>query len=64
MDAIIAALDQLELGSPITAANLTMYPLLLPEESEPGYLTRTRRLPPVSRPSRRSRSLAACRSSS
>ena len=39
MDAIIAALDQLELGSPITAANLTMYPLLLPEESAPGYLT-------------------------
>ena len=39
MDAIIAALDQLEIGSPITAANLTMYPLLLPEESAPGYLT-------------------------
>jgi len=39
MDAIIAALDQLELGSPIAAANLTMYPLLLPEESAPGYLT-------------------------
>jgi hypothetical protein len=39
MDAIIAALDQLELGSPITAANLTMYPLLLPDESTPGYLT-------------------------
>jgi hypothetical protein len=39
MDAIIAALDQLELGKPITAANLTMYPLLLPEESAPGYLT-------------------------
>jgi hypothetical protein len=39
MDAIIAALDQLELGSPITAANLTMYPLLLPKESAPGYLT-------------------------
>ena len=39
MDAIIAALDQFELGSPITAANLTMYPLLLPEESAPGYLT-------------------------
>jgi hypothetical protein len=39
MDAIISALDQLELGSPITAANLTMYPLLLPDESAPGYLT-------------------------
>lgn len=39
MDAIIAALDQLELGSPITAANLTMYPLVLPAESAPGYLT-------------------------
>jgi len=39
MDAIIAALDQLELGSPVTAANLTMYPLLLPVESAPGYLT-------------------------
>jgi len=39
MDPIIAALDQLELGSPLTAANLTMYPLLLPEESAPGYLT-------------------------
>jgi hypothetical protein len=39
MDAIIAALDQLELGAPITAANLTMYPLLLPVESAPGYLT-------------------------
>jgi len=39
MDAIIAALDQLELGTPIAAANLTMYPLLLPEESAPGYLT-------------------------
>jgi len=39
MDANIAALDQLELGSPITAANLTMFPLLLREESAPGYLT-------------------------
>jgi len=39
MDAIVAALDQLELGSPITAANLTMYPLLQSEESAPGYLT-------------------------
>ena len=39
MDPIIAALDQLELGTPITAANLTMYPLLLPAESAPGYLT-------------------------
>jgi len=39
MDAIIAALDQLELGSPVTAANLTMYPLLQPEDSAPGYLT-------------------------
>jgi hypothetical protein len=39
MDAIIAALDQLEVGLPIAAANLTMYPLLLPGESAPGYLT-------------------------
>ena len=39
MDAIIAALDHLELGMPVTAANLTMYPLLVPEESAPGYLT-------------------------
>jgi len=39
MDAIITALDQLELGAPLTAANLTMYPLLMPEESAPGYLT-------------------------
>jgi hypothetical protein len=39
MDAIIAALDQLVLGSPVTAANLTMYPLVLPQESAPGYLT-------------------------
>jgi hypothetical protein len=39
MDAIIAALDQLEIGMPVTAANLTMYPLLQHEESAPGYLT-------------------------
>jgi hypothetical protein len=39
MDAIIAALDHLEIGMPITAANLTMYPLLMPEESAPAYLT-------------------------
>jgi hypothetical protein len=39
MDAIIATLDRLEFGSPVTAANLSMYPLLMPEESEPGYLT-------------------------
>jgi hypothetical protein len=39
MDAIIAALDHLELGMPVTAANLTMYPLLVPDESAPGYLT-------------------------
>jgi hypothetical protein len=39
MDAIIAALDHLEIGMPVTAANLTMYPLLMPEESAPGYLT-------------------------
>jgi len=39
MDAIIAALDHLEIGMPITAANLTMYPLLMAEESAPGYLT-------------------------
>jgi hypothetical protein len=39
MDPIMAALDSLDIGAPVTAANLTMYPLLLPEESVPGYLT-------------------------
>jgi hypothetical protein len=39
VDAITAALDQLEVGMPIAAANLTMDPLLLSEESAPGYLT-------------------------
>jgi hypothetical protein len=38
MDPIIAALDQLEVGTPVVAANLSMYPLLLPVESAPGYL--------------------------
>ena len=39
MDPIMAALDSLEVGTPVTVANLTMYPLLLLEESAPGYLT-------------------------
>ena len=39
MDPIIAALDGLAIGAPLSAANLTMYPLLLPKESAPGYLT-------------------------
>jgi len=30
MNAIAAALDQFEIGMPIVAANLTMFPLLLP----------------------------------
>ena len=39
MDPIVAALDHLVIGTPVIAANLAMYPLLLPEESAPGYLT-------------------------
>jgi hypothetical protein len=39
MDSLTAALDQLEVGSPVIAANLAMYPLLVPEESAPAYLT-------------------------
>jgi len=39
MDAIISALDSLELGTPVAAGNLTMYPLLTLTESAPGYLT-------------------------
>ena len=39
MDALTAVLAQLEVGTPVIAANLAMYPLLVPEESAPGYLT-------------------------
>jgi len=39
MDPLTAALAQLEVGTPVIAANLAMYPLLVPEESAPGYLT-------------------------
>ena len=39
MDPILAALDTLELGTPVTAANLVMFPLLLPEERMPAYFT-------------------------
>jgi hypothetical protein len=39
MDPLSAALAQLEVGPPVIAANLAMYPLLVPEESAPGYLT-------------------------
>ena len=39
MDPILATLDTLEIGDPISAANLTMFPLLLPEEAAPAYLT-------------------------
>jgi hypothetical protein len=39
MDPITAALDHVEVGTPVIAANLAMYPLLLPEDSAPGYLT-------------------------
>ncbi len=39
MDPIVAAIDRLEIGTPVSSANLTMFPLLLPEESAPGYLT-------------------------
>jgi len=39
MDPILVPLDTLEIGEPVTAANLTMFPLLLPEEAAPAYLT-------------------------
>ncbi len=39
MDCVSAALDHLEVGSPIVATNLTMYPLLLQGEVAPSYLT-------------------------
>ena len=39
MDPFIAELDQLTLDAPRRAANLTMFPLLLPEEFAPAYLT-------------------------
>jgi hypothetical protein len=39
MDSILAMLDTLEIGGPVSAANLTMFPLLLPEEAAPAYLT-------------------------
>lgn len=39
MDPILATLDTLEIGDPITAANLTMFPLLLKEDPPPAYLT-------------------------
>ena len=39
MEPILATLDTLEVGDPVSAANLTMFPLLLPEEVEPAYLT-------------------------
>jgi len=39
MDSVATVLDHLEIGAPTVAANLAMYPLLMPEESDPGYLT-------------------------
>lgn len=39
MDPILTILDSLEIGEPITAANLTMFPLRVTEEVAPGYLT-------------------------
>jgi hypothetical protein len=39
MDPILATLDTLEIGDPVTAANLTMFPLLLKEDLVPAYLT-------------------------
>ena len=39
MNPIAAALDQFDIGMPVIAANLTMFPLLLPGEDAPGYLT-------------------------
>ena len=37
MDLIAAALDQFDVGAPVTAGNLAMFPLLLPGDDEPGY---------------------------
>ena len=39
MDCVTAALEHLEIGPPVIAANLAMYPLLLDDEVAPGYLT-------------------------
>jgi hypothetical protein len=39
MDPIFTTLDTLEIGDPISAANLTMFPLLVPEELAPAYFT-------------------------
>lgn len=39
MDPILSILDSLEIGEPITAANLTMFPLMVPEEAAPSYQT-------------------------
>jgi hypothetical protein len=38
MDPITSALDHLTLGTPVTADNLAMFPLLLPDEAAPRYL--------------------------
>ena len=38
MDPITSALDELTLGAPVTVDNLTMFPLLLPDEAAPRYL--------------------------
>lgn len=39
MDPILVTLDTLEIGEPISAANLTMFLLLLKEDLAPAYLT-------------------------
>jgi hypothetical protein len=39
MDPIIATLDSIEIGTPVTAANLSMFPLLLREDVAPPYQT-------------------------
>lgn len=39
MDPVSATLDGIEIGTPVTAANLTMFPLLLREEVAPAYQT-------------------------
>jgi hypothetical protein len=39
MEPVLATLDTLEIGNAISAANLTMFPLLLPQETIPAYLT-------------------------
>ncbi len=39
MDPILATLDTLEIGDPVSVANLTMFPLLLREEPAPADLT-------------------------